>query len=77
MEKAICASPELANLDRQINAVNVRVLREAQTPRGRQAIARAQEEFLARRDADFGTPGYDLQKVMNARLQRLLGADGY
>jgi tetratricopeptide (TPR) repeat protein len=77
VEKAICASPELANLDRQINAVNVRVLREAQTPRGRQAIARAQEEFLARRDADFGTPGYDLQKVMNARLQRLLGADGY
>ena len=77
VEKAICASPELANLDRQINAVNVRVLREAQTPRERQAIARAQEEFLARRDADFGTPGYDLQKVMNERLQRLLGADGY
>ncbi len=77
VEKAICASPELANLDRQINAVNVRVLREAQTPRERQAIQRAQDEFLARRDADFGTPGYDLQKVMNARLQRLLGADGY
>ena len=77
VEKAICASPELANLDRQINAVNVRVLREAQTPRERQAIQRAQDEFLARRDADFGTPGYDLQKGMNARLQRLLGADGY
>ena len=57
--------------------MNVRVLREAQTPRERQAIQRAQDEFLARRDADFGTPGYDLQKVMNARLQRLLGADGY
>lgn len=77
VEKAVCASPELANLDRQINAVNVRVLREAQSPRERQAIARAQEDFLARRDADFGKPGYDLQKVMNERLQRLLGADGY
>jgi tetratricopeptide (TPR) repeat protein len=77
VEKAICASPELANLDRQINAVNVRVLREAQTPRARQAIQRGQDEFVARRNADFGAPGYDLQKVMNERLQRLLGADGY
>ena len=77
VEKAICASPELANLDRQINAVNVRVLREAQTPRERQAIQREQDEFLARRSADFGKPGYDLQKVMSDRLQRLLGADGY
>ena len=47
VEKAICASPELANLDRQINAVQVRVLREAQSPRARQAIAREQDEFLA------------------------------
>jgi tetratricopeptide (TPR) repeat protein len=77
VEKAICASPELANLDRQINAMNVRVLREAQTPRARQAIQREQDEFLARRNADFGSPGYDLQKAMNERLQRLLGADGY
>jgi tetratricopeptide (TPR) repeat protein len=77
VEKAICASPELANLDRQINAVNVRVLREAQTPRARQAIVREQDEFVARRNAAFGTPNYDLQKAMAERLQRLLGADGY
>jgi tetratricopeptide (TPR) repeat protein len=77
VEKAICASPDLANLDRQINAVHVRVMREAQSPRERQAIQRAQDEFVTRRDADFGKPGYDLQKVMNERLQRLLGADGY
>jgi len=77
VEKAICASPELANLDRQINAMNVRVLREAQGPRERQAIARAQDDFLARRNAEFGKPGYDLQKAMNERLQRLLGTDGY
>jgi tetratricopeptide (TPR) repeat protein len=77
VEKAICASPELANLDRQINAVHVRVMREVQSPRERQAIQRAQDEFVSRRDAGFGKPGYDLQKVMNERLQRLLGADGY
>ena len=29
VEKAICANPELANLDREINAVNTRVVRKA------------------------------------------------
>jgi len=77
VEKAICANPELANLDRQINAVHVRVLREAQSPRERQALQREQDEFIARRNADFGKPGYDLQKVMSERLQKLLGTDGY
>ncbi len=76
-EKAICASPELANLDRQINAVHVRVLREAPSPRERQALQREQDEFIARRNAEFGKPGYDLQKVMSERLQKLLGTDGY
>ena len=76
-EKAICANPELANLDRQINAVHVRVLREAQSPRERQALQREQDDFVARRNADFGKPGYDMQKAMSERLQKLLGADGY
>ena len=76
-EKAICANPELANLDRQINAVNIRVMREAQSARERQALRREQDEFIARRNADFGKPGYDLLKVMRDRLQHLLGADGY
>jgi len=76
-EKAICANPELANLDRQINAVHVRVLREAKSPAERQALQRAQDEFIASRNADFGKAGYDLQKVMSERLQKLLGTDGY
>jgi len=76
-EKAICANPELANLDRQIHAVHVKVLREAGSQRERQTLQREQDEFIARRNADFGKPGYDLQKVMSDRLQRLLGADGY
>jgi tetratricopeptide (TPR) repeat protein len=77
VEKAICANPELANLDRQINAVHVRVLREAQSAGKRQAMQREQDEFIAGRNADFGKSGYDLQKVMSERLQKLLGADGY
>jgi tetratricopeptide (TPR) repeat protein len=76
-EKAICANPELANLDRQINAVNIRVMGEAQSVRERRALQREQDEFVARRNADFGKPGYDLLKVMRDRLQQLLGADGY
>ena len=77
VEKAICASPELGDLDRQISALNGKVVREAQNPRERQALQREQDAFIAGRNADFGKAGYDLQKVMSERLQRLLGADGY
>jgi len=73
VEKAICASPELANLDRQINAANSKVMRAAQDPHRRQALQREQDEFLARRDADFGKAGYDLAQAMRDRLQHLLG----
>lgn len=76
VEKAICANPELADLDRQINAASVKVVREAQDPRERQALQRQQDDFLARRSAEFGKAGYDLQKVMRDRLQNLLGVQG-
>jgi tetratricopeptide (TPR) repeat protein len=75
VEKAICANPELANLDREINAVNTRVVREAASA-GR-ALQREQDAFLARRNASFGRPDYDLRKAMKERLQHLLGVDGY
>jgi hypothetical protein len=32
-------------------------------------MQREQEEFIARRNAEFGRPGYDLQKAMKARLR--------
>ncbi len=74
VEKAICANPELANLDRQINAVNTKVVRDAgrDSPRAGRALQREQEAFIARRNAGFGRPGYDLQKAMKERLDRLL-----
>jgi len=73
VEKAICANPELANLDREIDAVNTKVVREANdSPRAGRALQRAQDEFIARRNAGFGRPDYDLRKEMKARLDYLL-----
>jgi tetratricopeptide (TPR) repeat protein len=74
VEKAICASPELANLDREINAVNTRVVRQAgqENPRAGRALQREQDEFLSRRNASFGQAGYDLRQAMRDRLDHLL-----
>jgi len=73
VEKAICASPDLADLDRQINAVNAKLVRAATggSPRAGRDLKRQQEEFIAKRNASFGTPGYDLQKAMRERLDYL------
>ena len=75
VEKAICANPELANLDREINAVNTKVVRVAgqHNPRGGRAMQREQDEFVARRNAEFGRPDFDLQKMMRDRLDHLMG----
>ncbi len=77
VEKAICANPELANLDREINAVHTKVVREAasDSPRAGRALQREQDAFLAARKASFGRPGYDLQKAMKARLDHLLAIE--
>ena len=78
VEKAICANPELANLDREINAVNARVVREAaqRDRRAGRAMQREQDEFLARRNAEFGRGEFDLQKMMRERLDHLMGLVG-
>ena len=77
VEKAICANPELANLDREINAVNAKVVRDAaaDSPRAGRALQREQDEFVARRNAAFGRPDYDLQKAMRERLDHLLAVE--
>lgn len=79
VEKTICANPELANLDRQINAVSAKVVRDAagDSPRAGRALQREQDEFIARRNAAFGRPGYDLRKEMRERLDRLLAIERY
>jgi tetratricopeptide (TPR) repeat protein len=77
VEKAICASPTLAHLDREIYGSYVRALQEAPTPRDARIVKREQDEFIARRNARFGKPGYDLQKAMRERVQQINGVDGY
>jgi tetratricopeptide (TPR) repeat protein len=74
VEKAICGNPELANLDREINAVNTRVVSDATRadPRAGRALQREQDDFLARRNAAFGQSDHDLQKAMRERLDHLL-----
>jgi tetratricopeptide (TPR) repeat protein len=77
VEKAICASPTLADLDREIHGSYVRAVQEAPSPRLAREQRRQQDEFIARRNAQFGKPGYDLQKAMRERVQRINGVDGY
>jgi tetratricopeptide (TPR) repeat protein len=74
VEKAICANPELANLDREIDAVNTRVVSDATHAdrRAGRALQREQDDFLARRNAAFGQGDYDLQKALRERLDHLL-----
>jgi len=77
VEKAICANPELANLDREINAASTKVVRAAASDSARagRALQREQDAFLAERNASFGRPGYDLQKAMKTRLDHLLAIE--
>jgi tetratricopeptide (TPR) repeat protein len=79
VEKAICANPELANLDREINAVNTKVVRQASkdSPRAGRALQREQDDFIARRNTGFGRPDFDLQKAMRERLDHLLAVERY
>lgn len=77
VEKAICGNRELADLDREVYAANARVLREARNAGEAKTLQREQDDFIARRNAGFGRPGYDLKQAMQDRLQRLNGADGY
>ena len=41
------------------------------------ALQHEQDEFLARRNASFGQPDYDLRKAMKERLDHLLAIERY
>lgn len=77
VERAICGNRELADLDREVFASNARAIRQARNAGEAKALQREQDEFIARRNADFGRAGYDLKKAMQDRLKRLNGVDGY
>jgi tetratricopeptide (TPR) repeat protein len=75
VEKAICADPTLANLDREITAVNAKVIARAGNPQAGQTLQREQDAFVARRNAEFGQAEFDLLKAMRARLNQLLAIE--
>ena len=77
VEKAICANPELADLDREVQGSYVRAAAEKMTPQQARKLRREQEEYISRRNAEYGRPGYDLKKAMRDRLQQINGIDGY
>jgi tetratricopeptide (TPR) repeat protein len=77
VEKAICADPGLAKLDRDINEVFVRVIADQPNRRAALALTQQQRDFIAKRNASFGKRGYDLRVAMEARLKALTGVDGY
>jgi tetratricopeptide (TPR) repeat protein len=77
VEKAICGNRELADLDREVFASHARVVRDARNAGEARALQREQDDFIARRNAGYGRPGYDLKNAMKERLQRLNGVDGY
>jgi tetratricopeptide (TPR) repeat protein len=77
VQKAICADPELANLDREVQGSYVRAIAEKMTPQQARKLRREQVEYISRRNAEYGRPGYDLKKAMRERLQRINGIDGY
>ena len=57
--------------------MSTRVIGEAKNPHDARTLRREQDAFIARRNAEFGRPGYDLRKAMKERLQQLVGVDGY
>ena len=79
VEKAICANPELADLDREINDMYIIVVREAvgSAHMPPQPCSASRTQFIATRNAAFGRPGYDLRKAMKDRLRQLVGVDGF
>ena len=79
VEKVICENANLANLDREISAMNTQVVRDAasDSPRAGRALQKQQGEFIAKRNARFGRADYDLAKAMKQRLEMLVGIDGY
>jgi tetratricopeptide (TPR) repeat protein len=73
VEKAICADPGLAQLDRDMNDVFLRAIARAEATSHRAALAltRQQRDFIGQRNTRFGRPGYNLRQAMEQRLASL------
>jgi tetratricopeptide (TPR) repeat protein len=66
-------TPGLAQLDRNISDVLLRVIASAESDSRRAALAltRQQRDFIGKRNASFGKRGYDLRQALEDRLEKL------
>ncbi len=73
VEKAICADPELARLDRNMNDAFLKAIASAESSSHGAALnlTRQQREFIEKRNASYGRPGYDLRQAMAKRVDQL------
>ena len=73
VEKAICADPELARLDRNMSDAFLKAIAAAETNSHRAALdlTRQQREFIEKRNASYGHAGYDLRQAMAERVDQL------
>ena len=67
VEKAICADPGLARLDREMNEAFLKAIASAESRQpscGTEPDASAAQVHCQKRNAQFGRPGYDLRQAM-------------
>ena len=72
VEKAICSDPDLARLDREIDAAYKAAL-ASRNNRAAKQLRHEQRDFLAERNKSFGNPQYNLKREMELRLAALRG----
>jgi tetratricopeptide (TPR) repeat protein len=71
-EKAICSDPDLARLDRDIDAAYKAAI-AAHDGKARTQLREEQRDFLSTRNTSFGDPQYNLKREMETRLAALRG----
>ena len=72
VEKAICSDPDLARLDREIDAAYKAAL-ASRNGKAARVLRQEQREFLAERNTSFGNPQYNFKHEMELRLAALRG----
>ena len=71
-EKAICSDPDLARLDREIDAAYKAAMAKRDAKSAAQ-LRHDQRGFLIQRNRSFGSPQYNLKREMELRLAALRG----
>ena len=71
VEKAICSDPDLARLDREIDAAYKTALAGHSGKTATGNLRQAQRDFIAARNKAFGNPQYNLKHEMEMRLAAL------